>query len=121
MTPFQFMLMRSVFATALSICIVNVKMKKYLWDGINRGNVVPLIARTATGTISNLINYSVTKFLPLTLIAVINNLNPPCVVVLAYFVLNEKLKAFEMILLVLTVVAVLIFACFGDTSSSEDT
>ena len=50
-----------------------------------------------------MINYIVIKFLPLTLIAIVNNMSPLITVVLAYFFLKEKLKLFEIVMIILTV------------------
>ena len=47
-----------------------------------------------------------TKFLPLTVIAIVNNMGPLVTVILAYFILKEKLKCFEMVILVMTVAGV---------------
>ena len=83
--------------------IVNKELKPAVWDGVDRKSVGPLIFRTIQGTCTNIINYSVTKFLPLTLIAIVNNMGPLVTVVLAYFILKENLKLFEIVMITLTV------------------
>ena len=66
-------------------------------------SVGPLIFRTIQGTFTNIIYFSVTKFLPLTFIAIVNNMGPLVTVVLAYFILKENLKCFEIVMITLSV------------------
>ena len=61
----------------------------------------------------NIINYSVTKALPLTLIAVVNNMGPLITLVLAFFILKERIKRFEIMMLCLTVGGVLVVILFA--------
>ena len=59
-----------------------------------------------------------TKFLPLTIIAIFSNLSPMITVVMAYMILKEKLKCFEMIIMILSLGAVITYAIFP--ASNED-
>lgn len=63
--------------------------------------------RSTQGSVTNIINYSVTKYLSLTFIAIVNNLTPPLTMVVAFCVLKEKIKRFEIIMIVLTVAAIM--------------
>ena len=47
-----------------------------------------------------MINFSSIKFFTLTLVAVVNNFSPLLTVVMAYFILNERLKMFKMVQLI---------------------
>lgn len=67
---------------------------------------------------TNIINYSVTKYLPLTLIAVCNNMSPLIVCVLAFILLKEKLKKFEIVMILLTVAGIVIVVVFQNPDSS---
>ena len=100
---------------------VNKELKKAVWDDINRKNVSPLIVRSTQGALTNIINYSVTKFLPLTMIAIVNNLGPPITVFLAFLVLKERLKGFEIIMIALTVAGILTVVVGGESTDSSDT
>ena len=91
-----------------------------MWDGIDRKSAPPLIFRTFQGTITNIINYSVTKYLPLTLIAIVNNMSPLICVVLAFFILKEKIKGFEIVMIVLTVAGVLTVVVFQNATEASD-
>ena len=102
------LVLRSTWATIIMIFLINLKAKKILYDDIGKGDVFPLAFRSVQGTIVNLINFAATKVVPLAIIGVLNNLSPVCCVILAYFMLGEKLKRSEMIVLGL------IFLCIVD-------
>ena len=106
LTPFQMLFMRSVFALVFQMIGVNKELKPAVWDSVNKGNVNPLIFRTIQGTATNIINYSTAKFLPLTIIAIVNNMAPMLTVVLAYLILKERIKGFEIVMIGLTIAAV---------------
>ena len=112
--------LRSAFALTFQVLYVNKDLKKAVWTDINRKNVCPLITRSAQGSITNIVNYSVTKFLPLTMIAIVNNMAPPITVLLAFCLLKEKIKKFEMLMLAMTVSGILIVVVGGTSESSAD-
>ena len=114
------LLMRSVFALICQAIYVNKELKKAVWDDINKKNVSPLIVRTIQGSISNIINYSVTKYLPLTMIAIVNNLGPPVTVFLAFIVLKERLKGFEIFMITLTVAGIMTVVIGGEDSDDPN-
>ena len=113
------LVLRSVFALVCQAIYVNKELKKAVWDDVNRSNVCPLIVRSSQGAITNIINYSVTKFLPLTMIAIVNNLGPPITVLLAFIVLKERIKKFEILMIMMTVAGILIVVIFGQADSSS--
>ena len=49
------------------------------------------------------------------MIAIVNNLGPPVTVLVAYIVLKEKLKKFEMLMVALTVAAILVVVIGGES------
>ena len=89
-----------------------------MWDGVDRQSAGPLIFRSIQGSCTNIINYSVTKYLPLTLIAIVNNMGPLVTVILAYFLLKERIKRTEIIILILTVGGVVEVVSTGDPQES---
>jgi len=107
------LVLRSGFALILQAIYVNKDLKKAVWDDVNRKNVCPLIVRSSQGAVTNMINYSVTKFLPLTMIAIVNNMGPPLTVLLCFLMLKERIKKFEMLMIALTVAAILIVVIGG--------
>ena len=52
------------------------------------------------------------------MIAIISNLGPSVTVVLAYMILKEKIKGFEMVIMFLSLAATIVFSIFGN--SKED-
>ena len=76
---------------------VNRRAKYVMWDSIQRDQWYPLMARTIQGNFTNMINFTSIKFFTLTLVAVVNNFAPLLTVLLAFFVLGEKLRMFKIV------------------------
>ena len=74
---------RSAIGLLVMIFWLNCGLKKAVWDGIKRDQITPLVFRSIQGAVTNAILYGTTKYLPLTIIAIINNLQPLLTVVLA--------------------------------------
>jgi len=110
--PFQMLFMRSCFAIVFQVIYVNKNLKKAVWDDVDRKSAGPLIFRSIQGSATNIINYSVTKYLPLTIIAIVNNMGPMLTVILAYFILKERLRLFDVVMLVLTIGGVLLVVIY---------
>jgi len=108
LSPYQLLFARSAVSLILMLFWLNISLKKNVYDGINRTNVSPLIFRTLQGTISNFINYSVTKFIAASIVAVINQLSPIVTVVLAFFILKEVLKCFDSVIMGVNLLAILL-------------
>ena len=64
--------------------------------------MLSLIFKTFASTTTNIINYSAAKYLPLTIVAVVANLTPIVVVVLACCILKEKISRFDLVMMILT-------------------
>ena len=107
-------MMRSAFSLIILCIVVNKGLKAAVWDGIDRKSAGPLIFRTCQGSSTNIINFSVTKYLPLTLTSIVNNMSPLVTVILAFFLLKEKIKRTELIILILTVAGVAEVVSTGD-------
>ena len=96
----------------MQVILVNKGLKSAVWDGVDRGSVGPLIFRSIQGTMTNIINYSVAKFIPLTMIAIVNNMGPLITVVLAFIILKERIKCFEILMICLTVGGIFLVVIF---------
>ena len=75
---------------------VNRNLKYVCYDSIGEGMWYPLWARVVQGNITIFINFTSIKFFSLTLVAVVNNFGPLFTVVLAYYILGEKLGRFKL-------------------------
>ena len=47
------------------------------------------------------------------MIAIVNNLGPPITVLMAFIVLKERIKKFEMLMILMTVAGIMIVVIFG--------
>ena len=110
---------RSAIGLLVMIFWLNCGLKKAVWGGIKRDQITPLVFRSIQGAVTNAILYGTTKYLPLTIIAIINNLQPLLTVVLAYMILKEKIKKFEVVMITLSVGAVIVFSVFGAGSETK--
>ena len=68
---------------------------------------------------TNIINFLVTKFIPLTIISIINNLSPVVVVVLAFLILKEVIRKFDILMIALTLVGIF-GVIFGGSNTTGD-
>ena len=93
---------------------LNCGLKKAVWDGIKGPNIKALTFRTTQGAMTQIISYYCVKFLPLTIIAVTANLAPIITVVIAFLVLKEKVKNFEIIIMILSLAAIIVFVLKGE-------
>ena len=119
LVPFQMLIMRSVFAIGCQIIIYNKALKPAVWDGVDRASSGPLLYRSMQGCISSVINFSAAACIPLTMIAIINNMSPLVTVVLAFFILKEPIKCFEILMIVLLVSGILVVVLFSDDETSS--
>lgn len=99
---------------------LNVSVKKETIDSVTKDKVGALIFKTFTGTTTNMINYSVSKFIPLTIISVVANLAPLIVVVLAFLILKEVIRKFDLLMMMLTLLGIF-GVIFGGNAENEDT
>lgn len=89
------MVMRSAWALLIMIGMLNKDLIKITIFGVKRDSIPGLTFRSIQGAVSRQINYAATKFLPLAIVGIVNNMSPLVTVVLAYFLLKEKLKPCE--------------------------
>lgn len=71
LTPFPMFFMMSVCGILIMVVTVNKRLKKETWDCVTRDQVGSLAFKTISGTVTNIINYTVTKYIPLTIISIV--------------------------------------------------
>ena len=65
LSPYPMMFMRSLISLCLLLVILNVNLKKKVWDNIKRKDALPFIARTyICGTVKNMINFEAARYVP---------------------------------------------------------
>ena len=119
LVPFQMLTMRATFALTCLTIFYNKELKKAIWDDIDLKSSPPLIFRSLQGCYDDFISFTATAVIPLTMISIINNLSPLTTVVLAYYVLKERIRAFEIFIIILTVVGIFDVVIFADSDSSS--
>ena len=92
--------MRSVFALVIQLMVLNVNLKSAVWDGISRDSVGPLVFRVFQGIALNIIEFSVVKYIPMTMISIVYNMSPLITIIFAFLLLKEKVKTFEVIMVI---------------------
>ena len=117
--PFQMLVGRSVIGLFVMIIWLNCGLKRAVWDSLKRDKIRPLVFRSIQGTFTNTILFGSTKFLPLTTIAIIVNLQPLLTLVMAYSILKEKIRWFEVVMIVLSVASVIVFSLFGEDQHTK--
>lgn len=105
--PFQFVFLRSVWASLIIAILLNKDFYKITIKEVNKSSVGPLTFRSIQGTITNVINFACAKVLPLSIIGIVNNMAPVVTVGLAYVFLGERLTLIQFIFLLLSVGGIL--------------
>ena len=90
-TSMQLLSYRAIISTGLMMIKVNKDLKYVCYDSIGSDQWYPLWMRTIQGQLTIFINFTSIKFFTLTLVAVVNNFAPLLTVVMAYFMLEEKI------------------------------
>ena len=102
------------------LLIVNVNLKKAVWDDLSRDNVQPLLLRVLQGTVGTLINFSAAKYIPMTIISVVNSMSPLITIVLAFLILKDKIKTFEAIMLFLLIIGIVVVVTGEQPDETDD-
>ena len=111
--------MRSIMGIVIMTAHLNRKLKKETFDGIKCKESGGLSFKTFTGVTTNLIKYSITKFIPATVISVVSNLAPIIVVVLAYMILKEQIRKFDLLMILLTLVGIFTIILGGHDTGDQ--
>ena len=119
LNPFQLLTMRSAFAIACQIILYNRALKAAVWDGVDRASFGPLFFRSMQGCFSSIINFSATACVPLTMISIINNMSPLVTLILAFIILKERIKCFEVVMIVLLVSGIIVVVVFADGEAAD--
>ena len=118
-SPWQMFFMRSVMCIGILTLHVNVKLKKETWDPVSCKNVGPLAFKTGASCITNLIQFSVTMFIPATIISIVSNLAPIIVVILAFLILKEEIRKFDVLMILMTLVGIFTIILGGDSDNND--
>ena len=94
-------------------------MKKETWDTIECSKSGPLAFKTFTGVTTNIIKYSVTMFIPATIISIFSNVAPVIVVILAFMILKETIRRFDVLMIGLTLIGIFTIILGGQSSTDD--
>ena len=95
LTESEYLTFRSVIQIGIHIMIMNIAIKKHLYDGLNKKVAKSLVGRTLLGTLAVILSTNSQKQLPLVIVSMSNNTVPLITAVLGYFILKEKLTSFD--------------------------
>lgn len=119
LNPFQLLTLRAAFSMSFQIMLYNRELKAAVWDGVDRASAGPLFFRSMQGVFSNVINFSATACVPLTMISIINNMSPLVTLVLAFIILKERIKFFEIVMIVLLVSGIIVVVVSADGEAAD--
>ena len=91
--------MRSTWSLSILLLMINVRVKKIMVDSVRKDDYPYLAFRSLSSTFTQIINTFSSKYIPLTIIGVVNNLSPLIVVLMAFIFLGERLKVIEIVFL----------------------
>ena len=101
-------MLRSSFALSFQILYLNKGLKAAVWDGIDRGKVGILATRTMLAVTRTAISYVVVRELPLSYFAIVINMTPIATLILAYFILRERITFFDLSMISLTMIGLMV-------------
>jgi drug/metabolite transporter (DMT)-like permease len=88
-------------------------------DQVTRSNIVPITTRMLQVSFSMFVSYYALKFFTTTSVTMVNQLSPMFTVLLAYFILKERLTIRECIVLLAAFMAVTLVILGGDEQSDQ--
>ena len=91
--------MRSFWGLIILLMLINVNFKKIMYDSVNKQDYPFLAFKTFSSTLTQIINSFASKYIPLTIIGVVNNLSPMVTVLFAFIFLGERLRVLDLIFL----------------------
>ena len=94
--------------------MINVNVKKTLVDPVNRANLPSLLFRSIQAAFSIFISFMSLKYFNVSVVGIVCSLTPLIVCVLANFLLNERMKRRDVIMLGGVFIAVLLVIVFAD-------
>ena len=62
-TANELLVLRSVYATFIMICLMNKNAKTILYDGCGKSDIFPIAFRSIQGTVTNIINFVAAKWI----------------------------------------------------------
>ena len=99
--------MRSVMGVLIMTAHLNKNLKKETFDAVRCRTSGPLGFKTMAGVSTNLIQFSVTKFIPATIISIVANTAPIIVLVLAFLILKEQVTKYDVVMIFMTMLGIL--------------
>lgn len=117
--PFQITFIRSAIVILLVLLFLNIKIKKITFDSLKGKPKGSLAFRCAQSGLVIILKTVLALNLSLTLISIVSNLQPMFVVFIAYFVVKEKLRIFELCVMVLTCIALGVIIWDGHESNGD--
>ena len=119
LSPWQMFFSRSCMGMIIMAIHQNRNLKKEVFDSIEWRKSFPLGFKTLAGVATNLIQFSVTKFIPATIISIVANTAPIMVLIMAFFILKENVRKYDVLMIALTLIGIFTIILGADNSNSE--
>ena len=117
--PYPMMFMRSCMSLCFLLLLMNVRLKKKVWDSIPRKEGLSLIVKTFTcGSIKNMITFQTVRYIPATIIMTINSMQSIFLFIFAFLILKETIRKFDILIMVLLVLGITTVV-LGDDSNLD--
>lgn len=88
--PAPLLVYRATISALALLLWLNTKIKKTIWDDLDRKMMVPLATRVAAGNLSVFVNFMAVRFFKLTLVAMVINCAPLLTFFMAAALFKEK-------------------------------
>lgn len=96
------------------IALINVNLKKVLYDSVDRECLPSLLFRCIQGAFSIFISFMSLKYFNVSTVGIVCSLSPLIVCVIASFLLNERMKSRDVVTLAGVFSAVVLVIMFAN-------
>jgi len=115
----QFTFVRGLISVLLSLVMSHRKLRHDLVDCVDRETFPSLMFRCLQGALSVFISFMCIKYFDVSTVGIVCSLTPLFVCLLAYFVLGERLKRFDLAALFFVVACVSLVMLGADTNMNN--
>jgi len=119
MGAFQLVVAQRLCGIAILMLYYNVNLKKKTWDNLKDKPKKGLTFRSIQAAIAGIIKTIITKYISITLISIVSNMQPMFTVLIAYIRLGEKIDKVELLFLFICTILLIIMVWSGHHKSQE--
>jgi len=108
LSVFQITLLKAIIANTILGLSLNKRLKSIMWDTVHVDTIPSLCFKTFQGSIGVLLAYYAIRAFQISTVGIVSSISPLLVCLMAYLVLGEKVKATEIVGLVIVIIGIIL-------------